>query len=464
MLVNGKMRFAVSHPNGAKANYTFQTQTGQIAVRGTEGDISSDATQLQVNVYSLGDPNLPVEVTLNNGKKYTLGAGQALVVGVTGAVIATAAVSSVSSPLTSTFSEFGAPGNAGASGRGRRGRSCRCRRSSGGDRRRRSCRRRRRRHRGHVAWLPVGAARHRYARAGRAESFANAVHLQRSESKGRVLPPSSQNSRGPFSITNVSDPSVISIPSSSANGDFTFTTSSTGGRTTFDVNGAPGTPPVQVSVVARNHTITLTPALQTFNVLHKTQTATAFEYGFGGAFTVSNVSGNILSFSGSSPSFTFTAVNGGTGVLGVSDGTNTLKVNVHAALGIQGLPPSISLVVGGGSKNFTASEVGATTITASIDATSKATVNPGSGPATGTLFTVTPVAFGSATLTMSDDAGNTTQDSGERIAVAAAYGNVRADHHSRTPRWSGWRSRRGSNAVPDPAAGTTAAPEPARPG
>ena len=95
VLVNGKMRFAVAHPSGAKANYTFQTQTGQIAVRGTEGDISSDATQLQVNVYSLGDPNLPVEVTLNNGKHYTLGAGQALVVGVTGAVIAAAAVSSV---------------------------------------------------------------------------------------------------------------------------------------------------------------------------------------------------------------------------------------------------------------------------------------------------------------------------------------------------------------------------------
>ena len=104
---------------------------------------------------------------------------------------------------------------------------------------------------------------------------------------------------GPFTITNISDPSVISIPSSSANGDFTFTTSSTGGRTTFDVNGASGTPPVKVSVVARNHTITLTPALQTFNVLHKTQNATAFEYGFGGAFTLSNVSGNILSFSGS---------------------------------------------------------------------------------------------------------------------------------------------------------------------
>ena len=184
MLVNGKMRFAVAHPSGAKANYTFQTQTGQIAVRGTEGDISSDATQLQVNVYSLGDPNLPVEVTLNNGKKYTLGAGQALVVGVAGAVIATAAVSSVSSSLTGTFSEFGAPGNAGAAGASRRGRRCRCRRSSGGNCRRRSCRRRGRRHRRHVAWLPVCAARHRYADARRTESFANAVRLQRSKSTG----------------------------------------------------------------------------------------------------------------------------------------------------------------------------------------------------------------------------------------------------------------------------------------
>ena len=58
-LYQGKTRFAVKHPGGAKANYTFQTSTGQIAVRGTEGDIALDASTLQVNVYALGDPNLP---------------------------------------------------------------------------------------------------------------------------------------------------------------------------------------------------------------------------------------------------------------------------------------------------------------------------------------------------------------------------------------------------------------------
>ena len=38
----GKVRFKVNHPQGARADYTFQTTTGQIAVRGTEGDISTN--------------------------------------------------------------------------------------------------------------------------------------------------------------------------------------------------------------------------------------------------------------------------------------------------------------------------------------------------------------------------------------------------------------------------------------
>jgi len=107
ILYQGKTRFTVEHPGGAKANYTFQTNTGQIAVRGTEGDISVSDTQLQVNVYALTDQKLPVVVTLNNGKVYTLFAGQALVVGIAGAAIAAATVSAVTQPLQQTFVEFG---------------------------------------------------------------------------------------------------------------------------------------------------------------------------------------------------------------------------------------------------------------------------------------------------------------------------------------------------------------------
>lgn len=112
----GKVRFKVEHPKGAQANYTFQTPTAQIAVRGTEGDISSDASgNLQVNVYQVSNPQLPVQVTLANGKVFTLSAGQSLTVGaIAGAV--SASVSAVSQSAFTPFSEFGAPQNAGSFG------------------------------------------------------------------------------------------------------------------------------------------------------------------------------------------------------------------------------------------------------------------------------------------------------------------------------------------------------------
>jgi FecR-like protein len=112
----GKVRFKVEHPKGAQANYTFQTPTAQIAVRGTEGDIFSDtAGNLQVNVYQVSNPNLPVQVTLSNGRVFTLTAGQSLTVGaIAGAVTAT--VSTVSQSSFSPFSEFGAPQNASTFG------------------------------------------------------------------------------------------------------------------------------------------------------------------------------------------------------------------------------------------------------------------------------------------------------------------------------------------------------------
>src|SRR5262249_20906089 len=78
VLYNGKTRFEIRHPHGALANYTFSTQTGQIAVRGTDGDIESASGSMRVNVYNLSDSNAPVVVTTIDGRSFTLGAGQTL--------------------------------------------------------------------------------------------------------------------------------------------------------------------------------------------------------------------------------------------------------------------------------------------------------------------------------------------------------------------------------------------------
>jgi hypothetical protein len=73
----GKMRFNVRHPSGAKASFTFSTPTGEIAVRGTEGDISVDPFDgVRVNVYRLSDPALPVHVSMINGLTFDIPAGQ----------------------------------------------------------------------------------------------------------------------------------------------------------------------------------------------------------------------------------------------------------------------------------------------------------------------------------------------------------------------------------------------------
>jgi len=79
VIYNGKVRFQVRHPQGALANYTFSTSTGQIAVRGTSGDIDYGSDQsLHVNVYDLSDSNAPVAVTTRDGKSFTLGQGESL--------------------------------------------------------------------------------------------------------------------------------------------------------------------------------------------------------------------------------------------------------------------------------------------------------------------------------------------------------------------------------------------------
>ncbi len=114
-VVVGKMRFTVEHPQGAKADYQFSTATGQIAVRGTIGDISANPTGLQVNVYALSNPTLPVQVTLVNGQVFTLAAGQSLVATAAAGAV-TASVTGITQSMFTPFSELGAPANAGSLG------------------------------------------------------------------------------------------------------------------------------------------------------------------------------------------------------------------------------------------------------------------------------------------------------------------------------------------------------------
>jgi len=104
----GKARFKIEHPNGRPANYTFQTPTAQIAVRGTEGDIGVDGRDLVVNVYGLTDPNLPVVVTTDDGKRYVLHAGQQLLADWVNGQIRTK-IGVLTEPAVAQFEEIGAP-------------------------------------------------------------------------------------------------------------------------------------------------------------------------------------------------------------------------------------------------------------------------------------------------------------------------------------------------------------------
>lgn len=118
VVASGKVRFKVMHPRGARANYTFQTPTAQIAVRGTTGDVDVQPNSLQVNVYELGDPSLPVQVTLTNGQVFTLHAGQSLFVhfGILYGPQGQANVAQVGRSTFQPFEEFGAPPNAAGLG------------------------------------------------------------------------------------------------------------------------------------------------------------------------------------------------------------------------------------------------------------------------------------------------------------------------------------------------------------
>ncbi len=112
IIYNGKTRFTIEHPNGAKANYVFQTPTANVSVRGTQGDIGVDSNgSVRVNVYNLSNPKLPVVVSTTDGKSFTLGIGQTLFAHfVNGKLQET--VGQLSQYLINQFSgEFGVPEN-----------------------------------------------------------------------------------------------------------------------------------------------------------------------------------------------------------------------------------------------------------------------------------------------------------------------------------------------------------------
>ncbi|GAC1388779.1 MAG: hypothetical protein NVSMB31_03480 [Vulcanimicrobiaceae bacterium] len=108
-IYNGKTRFSIQHPNGAKANYTFSTPTAQIAVRGTIGDISVDLNDgMRLNVYHLGQPDLPVTVETLYGEHFTLHGGQKLWVRWQGGRLV-GRQTRLSKAEVNRFAEFGPP-------------------------------------------------------------------------------------------------------------------------------------------------------------------------------------------------------------------------------------------------------------------------------------------------------------------------------------------------------------------
>jgi hypothetical protein len=76
-LNHGALRFAIVHPAGTRSNYTFQTQTSQIAVRGTIGYliVGDEGTQLICIDCAPGD----VEITIG-GRIVTLTSGYTITI------------------------------------------------------------------------------------------------------------------------------------------------------------------------------------------------------------------------------------------------------------------------------------------------------------------------------------------------------------------------------------------------
>lgn len=112
---NGALHFKIRRPAGGQSNYTFQTPTSQIAVRGTEGFLISGPTGTQVvcTVCTIGD------VTVQTGTQtVTLVSGQTLIVNGTASSIGTATQTIVSNAQVNNpaVSQFGSTGTGTVSG------------------------------------------------------------------------------------------------------------------------------------------------------------------------------------------------------------------------------------------------------------------------------------------------------------------------------------------------------------
>ncbi len=108
-LKNGALHFKIRRPAGGQSNYTFQTPTSQIAVRGTEGFLISGPTGTQVvcTVCTIGD----VSVTTGT-QTVTLVSGQTLIVNGAANSIGTATQTIVSNAQVNNpaVSQFGSTG------------------------------------------------------------------------------------------------------------------------------------------------------------------------------------------------------------------------------------------------------------------------------------------------------------------------------------------------------------------
>jgi hypothetical protein len=112
VVYQGKFRFTVNHPGGARANYTFTTPSAQIGVRGTQGDLEVDSSgKLTVNVYDVSDPNLPVQVTTSDGHTYLVKKGQTLALQIVNGIVQAEVTQLTQGAIDQFTGDFGVPTN-----------------------------------------------------------------------------------------------------------------------------------------------------------------------------------------------------------------------------------------------------------------------------------------------------------------------------------------------------------------
>ncbi len=114
---NGALKFDIKHPAGGRANYSFQTPTSQIAVRGTVGILTVSSTQTQVACIACAKGDVTVTIGLQT---FAVVTGEVLTIVGSSAATATAAVAPLSSVANApAMGQFG--GTLGSSSAGAAG-------------------------------------------------------------------------------------------------------------------------------------------------------------------------------------------------------------------------------------------------------------------------------------------------------------------------------------------------------